>query len=82
MSTKIITIDLERPLPAEIPDAANYDTVWAIVLRHQVPVGQVEIGNCRTPVLADQLRSEIIRQLGNLLLKGQDFYSPDFAIAT
>lgn len=82
MPTKIVTIDLERPLPAEIPHAANYDTVWAIVLRHQIPVGQVEIGNRRTPVLATQLRTEIIRQLGDDLLKGQDAHSPYFAIAT
>ncbi|MEZ4595047.1 MAG: glycosyltransferase family A protein, partial [Chloroflexota bacterium] len=82
MPTKIVTIDLERPLPPEIPHAANYDTVWAIVLRHQIPVGQVEIGNRRTPVLAAQLRHEIIRQLGDDLLKGQDAQLPHFAIAT
>lgn len=82
MPTKIITIDLARPLPPEIPHAANYDTVWAIVLRHQIPVGQVVIDNGRTPVLVPQLRHEIIRQLGDLLLKGQDAQSPHFAIAT
>lgn len=82
MSTKIVMIDLEQPLPAEIPHADNYDTVWAIVLRHQIPVGQVEIGNKRTPVLALQLRSEIIRQLGDVLLGGQNAQSAHLTIST
>lgn len=81
MPTKIVTIDLERPLPSHIPDAASYDAVWAIVLRHGIPVGQVEIDNCRTPVWAAQLRGEMVRQLGEFLLKGQDAQSPHFAEA-
>ena len=82
MPTKLVTIDLARPLPAEVPNAADYDAVWAIVLRHQIPIGQVVIDNGRTPVLAPQLHHEIMRQLGDLLLQGQDADSPHFAIAT
>ncbi|MAT98009.1 MAG: hypothetical protein CL608_12760 [Anaerolineaceae bacterium] len=81
MPTKIVAIDLERPLPTQVADAARYDAVWAIVRRHGIPIGQVVIDNCRTPVLAIQLRSEILRQLGKQLLQGQDVHAPDFAQA-
>ena len=79
MPTKLVTIDLERPFPSQIPDAANYDAVWAIVRRRGIPIGQIDIDNCRTPVLAVQLRSEIVRQLGKFLLHRQDAQSPQFS---
>jgi glycosyltransferase involved in cell wall biosynthesis len=81
MPTKLLMVDLERPLPTKVENAANYDAVWVIVMRHSIPVGQVVIDNCRTPVLVGQLRSEIVHQLGDLLLAGQDAHSLDFAKA-
>lgn len=81
MPTKLLMVDLERPLPPQVENAANYDAVWAIVMRHGIPIGQVHIDNCQTPVLAGQLRSEIVRQIGDLLLAGQDAQSSDFAEA-
>lgn len=81
MPTKLVMVNLERPLPQEVENAASYDTVWAIVMRHGIPAGQVIVDNGRTPILAAQLRSEMVRQLGRQLVAGQDAASPNFAEA-
>ncbi len=63
MATKLAYVELTRPLPAEIEDAAAYDAVWVFTQRCGVTVGKVVIENTHTPVLAAQLRSEMVRQL-------------------
>jgi len=82
MATRIITIELGSPLPRAIEGAETYDHVWAIVMRYGIPVGCVIIDNCRTPVLEDQLRSEIVRQLSDRLIDEADYQdAEEFAVA-
>ena len=63
MPTKVAIIELGQPLPKTIEDAENYDRVWVIVMRYGIPIRQLTIHNCRTPILEDQLRSEIGREM-------------------
>lgn len=73
MSTRLITIELGAPLPKAVEGAETYDHVWAIVMRYGIPVGCAIIDNARTPVLEDQLRGEIVRQLSDRLLDEADY---------
>jgi len=82
MPTKLVTVDLGKPLPAVIENAEHYEYVQAIIMRYGIPVGQVLIDNRRLPVLADQLRSEIVRQLSGRLLDKADYRdTAEFAVA-
>jgi glycosyltransferase involved in cell wall biosynthesis len=75
--TKIITLELGQPLPEAIAQAEAYDRVWLIMRRYGVPVGRVTIENGRTPILRDQLRGEIVRQLSRSLIGQTDHAQAD-----
>lgn len=80
--TKLVTVELGQALPEAVENAEDYDRVWVIVMRYGIPVGQVTIDNCRTPVLEEQLRSEIVRQMSWILIGGEDYVqAEDFARA-
>ena len=73
MPTKVVTLPLERRFPQQVENAEAYDAVWAIVMRDGVPLGHAIIENQRTPILEEQLRSEIVRQLSSVILDRQDY---------
>jgi len=73
MSTKIVTVELSKPLPNTIEGAENYDSVWAIAMREGVPLGVTVIDNGHMPVSQEFLRSEIVRQMNWTLTSGKDF---------
>lgn len=81
MSTKLVTIEFEKPLPRIIEGAENYDRVWVVVMRAEIPVGYASIDNCHTPIFEGQLRYEIVRQLGRELIGTSD-YRQDLEQAT
>lgn len=82
MPTKIVTVELGQPLPQTIDEAANYERIWVIVMRYGIPLGRLIINNYYTPVLAEQLRSEIVRQMSQRVIGQQDYaLSEDFAWA-
>ena len=68
MATKVLRVDLDRALPTEIEGAERFARVWVVPMRSGVPVGRVIIENDRTPVLREQLRSEILHQLADKLI--------------
>jgi glycosyltransferase involved in cell wall biosynthesis len=63
MPTKLVKIELDKSLPQEIENAQNYQHVWLIVMRQGIPIGRVVIDNLGTPVLKNQIESELSRQL-------------------
>jgi GT2 family glycosyltransferase len=73
MPTKLVTFELNTPLPEFVEDAENYEHVWLIVMRRGVPLGHVTIDNCRTPVRRDQMVGELLRQLGSVITEGQEY---------